>query len=401
MDRVGLDRRLPDRDRPCSLTDKKPSTRLIHTRGTRLDPPTVNPPIERGSTVLFDDPGVLYRAQPSYGRMGLSVHRELEAVLAGLEGAKFVRLAPNGLGACALAIASVLDAGDHALIQDSLYGPTRRFCERRLKAMGVTVTRFDPRTTAGDLEAQIETNTRAIVLESPGSLTFELPDTLAITDLARRRALTTIMDNTWGAGLFHRPLELGVDISVQALTKYAVGHADAFGGAVMTRDRELAARIAACSEDWGISLAPDDAYLAVRGLRTLETRLARHQETGLAVAEWLKAQVQVRSVLHPALPDHPDHAIWQRDFSGACGLFGLVLKPVPGDALKAMLGRLELFGMGFSWGGYESLIIPCDEQLNRTASKSSPGGSLLRIHAGLEDPSDLIADLANALDALT
>lgn len=351
--------------------------------------------------MLFDDPSALYRAQPSYGRMGLSVHRELEALLAGLEGANYVRLAPNGLGACALAIASVLDAGDHALVQDSLYGPTRRFCERRLKAMGISVTRFDPRTTAGDLEALVQPNTRTIVLESPGSLTFELPDTLAITDLAKRRALTTIMDNTWGAGLFHRPLELGIDISIQALTKYAIGHADAFGGAVMTKDREIAARIAACSEDWGISLAPDDAYLAVRGLRTLETRLARHQATGLALAEWLKGQDPVQSVIHPALPDHPDHAIWQRDFSGACGLFGLVLKPVPDNALKAMLGRLELFGMGFSWGGYESLIIPCDEQLNRTASADRPGGPLLRVHAGLEDRSDLIADLSNGFSALT
>ncbi|MEM9740327.1 MAG: cystathionine beta-lyase [Pseudomonadota bacterium] len=383
------------------MSDRKPSTKLIHQRGERLTPPTVNPPVEHASTVLFSDPDDLYSAQPAYGRMGLTVHRELEATLAGLERAEHVRLAPNGLGACALAIASLAKSGDHVLIVDTLYGPTRRFCERRLKAMGVSVTRFHPRASRQDLEALLTPQTRAIFLESPGSLTFELPDTLAIAEFARSNQLTTIMDNTWGAGLFHKPLELGVDISVQALTKYAVGHADAFGGAVMTNDRRLAEQINACSEDWGISLGPDDAYVVLRGLRTLETRLKRHEASGIALAEWLQTRPEIQKLLHPALSDHPDHAIWKRDFSGACGLFGVVLRPTPQAALNNMLKRLELFGMGFSWGGYESLLIPCDAQLNRHVSQCDFGGQLLRIHAGLEDPGDLIADLSNAFQALT
>ncbi|MEL6662016.1 MAG: cystathionine beta-lyase [Pseudomonadota bacterium] len=383
------------------MSEKKLSTRIIHTRDARLTPPTVNPPVERASTVLFSDPDALYADKPSYGRMGLTVHRELEAALCTLEAAEQVRLAPNGLGACALAIASLVDAGDHALISDSLYGPTRRFCERRLNAMGVSVTRFDPRATPEDLGPLVQPSTKVIFLESPGSLTFELPDTRAIVDFARSKSLVTIMDNTWGVGVYHKPLELGVDVSVQALTKYVVGHADAFGGAVCTRDRGLAARIAACSEDWGISLAPDDAYQALRGLRTLETRLKQHEATGLELARWLENRPGVRSVLHPALASHPDHHIWLRDFTGACGLFGVVLEPVPDGALTQMLKAMRLFGMGFSWGGFESLLIPCDAQLKRTETPSDLGGPLIRIHAGLEAPGDLIADLETALAALT
>jgi len=398
---MGLHGGLCDRNRPGALTRRKIQTRLIHNRKDRLDPPTVNPPVERGSTVLFKEPAELYSARPSYGRMGLTVHRELEAGLAALENASHVRLAPNGLGACALAIAAVLEAGDHALIADTMYGPTRRFCERRLHRMGIEVTRFDPRATPGSLDALVGENTRAIVLESPGSLSFELIDTPAMAEYARSRGLVTIMDNTWGAGLFHRPLDHGIDISVQALTKYVIGHADAFGGAVMTSSTALAQRISECSEDWGISLAPDDAYAALRGLRTLETRLKRHEESGLVLARWLESRAEVARVIHPALPSHPDHDIWTRDFDGACGLFGVVLQPVPNDAVHDMLRRLELFGMGFSWGGYESLLIPCDPQLNRKVTRPGFTGPLLRIHVGLEDPGDLQADLESAFCALT
>lgn len=378
-------------------------TKLIHTRGERLQRVTVNPPIERASTVLFDDPGALYTAQRTYGRMGLAVHRELEDALAQLESARHVRLAPNGLGACALGIGALVKAGDHVLVQDSIYGPTRRFCERRLARMGVEITRFAPRIAREALENLITSSTRLIVLESPGSLTFELPDTEMIVDVAHRRSLRTLLDNTWGAGLYHKPLELGVDVSVQALTKYAVGHADAFGGAVMTNDSTLAAQIAACSEDWGISLGPDDAYLALRGLRTLPTRMAAHGAAGLVVAKWLNEHPAVERVMHPARTDHPDHAIWARDFSGSCGLFAFTLKASTREHVEAMLARLKLFGMGFSWGGYESLLIPCDQQLNRTCASdgASETGPLMRIHIGLESPSDLIADLKNAFSVFT
>ncbi len=381
--------------------DLSPETRLVHTRTERLSRVTVNPPIERASTVLFLTEDGLYGAKPTYGRMGLTVHRELEAAMCELEGASHARLASNGLQACTLAIASLVSAGDHILFSDSTYGPTARFCERRLAAMGVDAERFDPRIGSG-IEALLRSNTTAIFIESPGSLTLEIVDTPAIAQTAKKRGIRTILDNTWGAGLHHQPLALGVDVSVQALTKYVVGHADAFAGAVMTNDPRLASRIAACSEDWGVGLAPDDAYLALRGLRTLKARLKAHEASGLEIANWLSTRPEVATVLHPALPSHPDRLIWLRDFSGANGLFSIVLKPVPEGGLDRFFAALELFSLGFSWGGFESLIIPCDNQLTRMPGSwtDHPRGPLLRLHVGLEAPGDLIADLAAAFDAL-
>lgn len=376
------------------------STRLVHTRLGRMQPETVNPPVERASTVLIRDPGKLYGTKPTYGRMGLTVHRELEAALCTLEGAETARLTPNGLAANALAIAALVSAGDHVLISDSLYGPTRRFCQRRLSRMGVEATPFPPRIGSG-IGDMIRPNTRAIYLESPGSLTFEVHDTPAIVEVARARGVRTVMDNTWSAGMFHKPLALGVDVSVQALTKYAVGHADAFGGAVMCRDPDIAQLVEACAEDWGSTLGPDEAYLALRGLRTLATRLTQHEATALTLAEWLRTRPEVADVLHPALPQHPDHALWRRDFTGSSGLFGLVLHPQPDGAVDRFLGALDLFGMGFSWGGFESLVLPCDPQLRREPgdwTEHRPG-PLIRLHAGLEAVEDLIADLDRALSA--
>ncbi len=382
--------------------EEAPETRLIHTRGARLDRVTVNPPVERASTVLFREEASLYGVKPTYGRMGLTVHRELEAALCILEGANASRLAANGLQACALAIASVVTSGGHLLFADCLYGPTARYCERRLKAMGVTAERFDPRIGAG-IAALLRPETQAIFLESPGSLTFEISDLPAIADIARARGIRIIFDNTWGAGLLHQPLALGADLSVQALTKYVVGHADAFGGAVMTNDPDVTRRVAETAEDWGISLAPDDAYLCVRGLRTLRTRLAAHEAAGLELANWLSAHPDVAAVLHPALSSHPDHALWTRDFSGSNGLFGIILRPVAGDALERFFKALSLFRLGFSWGGFESLIIPCDAQLSRKKTSWEKGsrGPLLRIHAGLEAVIDLKADLESGFRAMS
>lgn len=397
---MGRRRNPSDRNRP-GVSEKKPATRLIHTRGARLDPPIVNPPLERASTVLFDDPERLYADKPSYARMGLAVHRELETALAALEGAVHVQLAPSGLAACALAIASLVKAGDHVLITDTLYGPTRRFCEQRLKRMGVSVTRFAPRIGA-QIESLFQENTRAIYLESPGSLTFEVMDTPAIVAVAQSQGIRTILDNTWSAGLYHQPLSLGVDLSVQALTKYAVGHADAFGGAIMAGHEDVVHEVAACAEEWGIALGPEEAYLALRGLRTLPTRLAAHDKAGRELATWLAAHPAVSEVLHPALESHRDHEIWRRDFSGASGLFGFVLQPQAKGAVNAFLRELSLFGMGFSWGGYESLIIPCDQQLRRLGddwTQARPG-ALMRLHAGLEDTGDLIDDLERAMHHL-
>lgn len=377
------------------------ATRLIHTRGRRGSAPTVNPPIERGSTVLFPTRAALYGPKPTYGRMGHAVHTELKDVLCDLEGASHVSLTANGVSACALAIASLVSAGDHVLFSDGLYGPTRRFCERRLARMGVKAEAI-PAESGSDFSAHVQEKTSLLVLEAPSSLTFEIPDLRAIMDLARSRGIRTIVDNTWSAGVFLKPLALGADVSVQALTKYAVGHADSFGGAAMTATPDIAARLSACADDWGQSLSPDDAYTALRGMRTLPARLAVHQASGLALAEWLAGRDEVHRVLHPARQDHPGHALWKRDFIGATGLFGVVLNPVSEAGLDAFLEAMRLFGMGFSWGGYESLLIPCDDQLKRMAGHwcAEKPGPLLRVHAGLEDPADLISDLETAFDAM-
>jgi cystathionine beta-lyase len=318
-----------------------------------------------------------------------------------LEGASHVRLASNGLQACVLAIAACVEAGGHVLFPDSTYGPTARFCERRLKLMGVTATRYDPRIGAGIADL-IQPETQAIFMESPGSLTFELSDIPAITAIARERGIPTIADNTWSGGYFTHPLSLGADIVVHAMTKYIVGHADAFGGAVLTSNNRLYDRICAASEDFGISLAPDDAYLALRGMRTLHTRLRAHEAAALELVNWLAARPEVSEVLHPALPSSPDHAIWQRDFTGSSGLFGVVLNAVPDGGMDRFLAQLHLFGMGFSWGGFESLLIPCDEQLTRSKGSwtDNRAGPLLRIHVGLEAVADLKAELDSAFTAL-
>lgn len=379
----------------------KQPTRLIHNRAGGKERRTVNPPIEHASTVLLPDRKALYHDQPGYGRMGLSVHRELEAALCDMEKARFARLTPSGLSACAVAIAAAVKAGDTILISDSVYGPTRRFCERRLERMGVTSKRFDPRDPEA-LSALIDASTTAIYLEAPGSLTFEISDTPAIVDIARRHGIKTIMDNTWAAGIFQQPLVLGIDISVQALTKYVVGHSDAFAGGIMTVDQRIATEVENVTEDWGISLAPDDAYAALRGTRTLVTRLRQHEQSALKIAEWLESQPSVRSVIHPALRSHPDHAIWKRDFSGSAGLFAFVLDAQTNEETDAFLDSLELFKMGFSWGGFESLIIPCDEQLTRLKGDwtDQRGGHLMRLQVGLEDVDDLLADLECGLAAL-
>ncbi len=379
----------------------KDETKIIHTRAGRGPIETVNPPVERGSTVLLPTRDILYGDGKVYGRMGLTVQRELEAALCILENAEHCRLAANGLQSVALALGAVLTSGDHILVSDSVYGPSRRYCERRLAAMGVQATRFNPLIGAA-VESLIRDNTKAILLESPGSLTFDIMDTPAIAKVAQANKLITLFDNTWGVGSLHKPLDLGVDIVMQALTKYPVGHADAMGGAVLTNSARLANKVAMCSEDWGISLGPDEAYLALRGLRSLATRLKQHEAGGYAVAKWLETRPEVDCVLHPGLPSHPEHALWQRDFTGANGLFAFIMTPAPDAALDRFLEAMTLFGMGFSWGGYESLLIPCDNQLNRIDGDRihDRAGPLIRVHVGLEDPADLIADLDQAFAAM-
>jgi cystathionine beta-lyase len=289
-------------------------------------------------------------------------------------------------------------AGDHVLVTDSAYGPTRIFCDQILTRLGVTVTYYDPLIGAG-IDELIRPNTRLVYLESPGSLSFEMQDTAAIAKLAHNKGALVLMDNTWATPLYFRPLDHGVDLVIQAGTKYIGGHSDVMLGTVSANAATLA-RLKNTVRYTGQCEGPDDVYLGLRGLRTLAIRLERHQKSGLAVARWLEQRPEVLRLLHPALPSHPGHAIWKRDFSGASGLFSMVLKPVPQKAYYAFLDSLELFGIGASWGGYESLAIPFDCAPLRTATRWQPGGPTVRFHIGLEAVDDLIADLERGFAAL-
>jgi len=387
-------------DRPA---DWKDATRLIHS-GESDGPSarTVGPPIQRGSTVLLPTAAALYDgSMVNYGRQGLAAHQALSRALSELEGGVHTQLYSSGLAALTGAMLSVLKAGDEVLVVDCAYAPTRRFCDGALKRFGIETRYFAAQAAADEVMALTTPATRLIVLESPGSLTFEMQDVPAIAQAARARSILTLIDNTYGAGLLFKPLAHGVDLSCQALTKYVGGHSDTFMGSVATADDGLAATLKTAPRDYGWSVSPDDAYAMLRGLRTLETRLARHGASGLEVARWLVAQPEVVRVLHPALPDFPGHGLWKRDFTGANGLFSLVLQPRKESAVRAFLDTLKLFGLGFSWGGFESLAIHCEPQLNvaRTVERWAAEGPVVRLHVGLEDPDDLIADLRRGLDA--
>ena len=377
------------------------ATRLIHAvSGPSLSDRTVGPPVVRGSTVLMPNAASLYATdRPTYGRAGLAVQTTLCEALAEMEGASGCRLFSSGLAAMTGSLLAVLRAGDELLVADSVYAPTRRFCDKVLNRLGIKVGYYPPRATADEILARAGTTLRAIVLESPGSLTFEIQDVAAIAASASQRGVLTVMDNTWAAGLLFQPLAHGVDISVQALTKYVCGHSDVFAGSACAKDPALVTALDEAIWNFGWAVSPDDAYQALRGLRTLTTRMARHGESGLALARWLQGQPQVARVLYPALPGDDDHALWLRDFSGACGLIGVVLKPAPDRAVNALLDGLSLFGLGFSWGGFESLAISCDPQLAGRRHQPDLGGPLIRLHVGLEDPADLIADLQRGLAA--
>ena len=375
-------------------------TRLIHTGGSdKLPARTVSPPVQRGSTVLLPNARALYDGTLGYGRAGLSAQFALMEGLAELEGAEAVELFPSGLAAMTAAMTAVLKAGDHVLVVDTVYRPVRYFCDRVLRRFGVAVDYYDARLDAAGVMALATSATRLLVMESPGSLSFEIQDVPAIASAARAKGVLTLLDNTWGAGRLLKPLALGVDISVQALTKYVCGHSDVFMGSVATADATLGAAMHAAIQDHGWSVAPEDAYQALRGLRTLATRLERHGESGLTVARWLAEQPQIHAVLHPALPGAPGHDLWARDYSGACGLFGFVLKPGSPAKVEAFLDALEVIALGFSWGGFESLAISCDKQLAARKIAADYGGPLMRLHVGLEAPADLIADLSRGLEA--
>ena len=378
-------------------------TRLVTAgRDTQAQKGFVNPAVFRGSTVLYPSADDLHahRAEYTYGRHGTPTTRALQDVLMKLEGPQCagVGLAPSGLAAISTTLLAVLKAGDHLLVCDNAYRPTRNFSNGLLARYGVETTYYDPLIGAG-IEKLFQPNTRAVLVEAPGSQSFEMPDVRAIAAVAHARDALVIDDNTWATPLYHRSLEQGVDISMQAGTKYIGGHSDIMFGTISANAKAWPI-IAENIRLLGVCAGPDDVYLALRGMRTLSVRLAQHYRSGLEMANWLASRPEVARVLHPALESHPGHAIWKRDFTGASGLFSIVLKPAAQKAVDAMLDEVKLFGMGFSWGGFESLMIPFDCDLYRTATKWSPGGPTLRLHIGLENVDDLKADLERGFAAL-
>lgn len=378
-------------------------TRLV-TGGRRKEwrGQIVNPPIHRGSTVLFDSVAELRARKPErgsyyYGLHGTPTQWALAEALTGLEpGAAGTALTSSGLAAVTTALLAVLSAGDELLMVDSVYGPTRRFCDEVLARLGVSTRYYDPLASADGLAALASDKTRAIFLESPGSLTFEVQDVPGICAMARQRGIVTLLDNTWATPLLFPALEHGVDIAILAVTKHAGGHSDLLLGAISAGDRWFD-KVQRTAFDVGDAVSPDDSWLAARGLRTLALRLKRHEESGLAVARWLAGHPKVARLLHPAFEGCPGHEYWKRDFAGSSGLFSFVLNGGSAAARDALVDRLELFGIGYSWGGFESLAVPADPV--RTASRSEWEGPLVRLHVGLEDPNDLIDDLARALDS--
>jgi cystathionine beta-lyase len=377
--------------------DSKPATRAVELgRMSEAHFGVVNTPVYRASTILYPDYAAMTGQQPAYtyGRRGTPTTSSFEEAVNALEGAARTVTVPSGLNAIAIAILSVCGAGDHLLVADNAYAPTRIFCERTLKRFGVEVGYYAP---GADIAPLLKPNTKAVFCESPGSLTFEMQDIPALAAAAHKHGASVLMDNTWATPIFFQPLRHGVDLSIQAATKYVGGHADVMLGYISANDRH-AQRLHETHGNMGLYASGDDCFLGLRGLRTLPVRLARHQETGFRLARWLRERPEVSRVLHPGLESDPGHALWKRDFSGACGLFGLVLKPAPEAAVAAFVDGLQHFGLGWSWGGFESLIVPA--HILRTARPFPAEGPVLRIHAGLEDADDLLADLEQGLERL-
>ncbi len=398
--------------RRCGTGDemKQPgrfATRMAHDGrpGARVAG-LVNPPLYRGSTVL--QPNVAARRAASragleqalvYGVMGNATHHALEDVVAGIEGGTRCQIVSSGLAAVTTALLAFLGQGDHLLMPDSVYAPSRVFCDTMLHRMGVETSYYDPMISADHLERLIRSATKVLFLESPGSHTFEVQDVPALAAIARTRGLTVLMDNTWGIHHF-QPFQHGVDVSIQALTKYVGGHADVLLGAITTNGDKIWPRVRQVALELGQYASPDDCWLALRGARTLAIRLQHQHAAGLHVANWMQDRPEVLRVLHPGLPGAPGHELWRRDFTGASSLFGVVFHPrYEAAAIERLLDGLKLFGLGASWGGFESLVLPT-AGLVRTAGSGILDGQTIRIHIGLEDTEDLIADLSQGLTCL-
>src|SRR6195256_366672 len=383
------------RDDGGSAPQKAETTLVTAGRDTKAQKGFVNPPVVHGSTVLYPTAEDLHahRGEFQYGRRGTPTTKALQEAMIALEGPQCagVGIAPSGLAAITTALLAVLKAGDHLLVCDNAYRPTRNFCNGLLAGYGVETTYFDPLIGAGVAEL-FKPNTKAVLVEAPGSQSFEMPDIPAIATVAHARGALVIDDNTWATPLYHRSLDQGVDISMQAATKYIGGHSDIMFGTISANAKTWP-MIAEAVRLLGVCAGPDDVFLALRGLRTLAVRLAQHHRSGLEIARWLATRGEIFRGLHPALESDPGHAVSKRDFTGASGLFSIVLKPAPQKAVDALLDTVKLFGMGYSWGGFESLVIPFDCSSYRTACEWAPGGPTLRLHIGLENVEALKADL--------
>jgi len=381
-----------DEKRPKVRLETRLLTRLAHGgRDDALCGPFVNPPVVHASTVLFDSVDAMRPGgqRYSYGRRGTPTTEALEMAMSELEGAAGTVLCPSGLGAISTALLALLSSGDHLLMADNVYDPSRHVATTVLARLGVETTFFDPRI-GGGIAALIRPNTRVVYVESPGSLTFEIADIPAIAAAAHAAGALVVTDNTWATPYYCPTLALGADVTLLAATKYIGGHSDIMLGTISATEAVFG-RIHDAHGALGLCVGPDDIYLGLRGLRTLGVRLAHHQRSGLAVARHLEGRAEVARVLHPALSGHPDHALWKRDMSGASGLFGVVLDGWSREKTSAFLEALELFSLGYSWGGFESLAIPT--HMHRTATTWAAEGPLIRLHVGLEDTEDLVADL--------
>jgi cystathionine beta-lyase len=387
---------------------KKLDTRLVQSgRASTKAHGYVNPKLVRGSTVLYPDMATKLALGKRrleqielYGLYGTETHFALERAVAEIEGGSHCQIVGSGLAACVIPLLAYLKSGDHLLAPDSVYGPTRTFCDTVLRRFGVATTYYDPMAEEAGITALLQPNTRVVFTESPGSHTFEVQDIPMLARVAHAHRAKLFMDNTWGI-LHFQPFAHGVDVSIQALTKYVGGHSDLILGAVTVNSEADWAWLRAGALDLGQYASPDDCWLALRGLRTLSVRLRAQYAAGLEIANWLAARPEVARVLHPALPSCPGHRFFERDFTGGCGLFGVVFQPqYSAKAVVGMIDALQLFGIGASWGGFESLVLPTAGTISRSAGTGVFEGPIARFHIGLEDAGDLIADLEQALAAL-